>query len=78
MSTPAQLKALQRAVGVRLDYWDALYSLEKLVTPNGYSDRAGDEVADYISLLAAGCDDGADATSEHVDKVIEICKEYPL
>jgi hypothetical protein len=78
-NTMTTLELLRATVAAKQAYWDALASLEQHMTGlNGWSDRANDEIADYIGCLAAGADDASGVDEEHVDELKNIIATHPL
>ncbi|MGF6604759.1 hypothetical protein P3T23_009515 [Paraburkholderia sp. GAS448] len=52
---PKPLQLLQDVVAAQVRLWDARSVLEKATAPGGeYSDRANDQVIEYVNSLAAG------------------------
>lgn len=76
--TPLQL--LQDVVAAQVRLWDARSALEKATTPDGeYSDRADDQIIEYVNSLAVGLDGAAEAythvTDEHLQKVLSLSNQ---
>ncbi|MBB5546528.1 hypothetical protein A8H39_00115 [Paraburkholderia fungorum] len=71
------LQMLQDVVAAQVRLWDALRVLEKATAPDGdYSDKANDEVIEYVKSLAVGLD-GADEAytrviDEHLKKALSL------